>query len=67
MAIRQHIQWDGGNFKGYVDYGTGMDDDELPVAKEAWVLMLNAINDHWKVPIGYLELLMALELQRELT
>lgn len=37
MAIRKHLEWDGSQFSGYVDMGTGVDDDQLPIAKEAYV------------------------------
>ena len=30
MAIRKHIEWDGKQFHGYVDLGTGINDDSLP-------------------------------------
>lgn len=53
IAIKQHIEWDGKKFHGYIDFGTDLDNDQLPVAKEAWVFMLSAINGHWKIPIGY--------------
>lgn len=40
-------------FIGYVDYGTQLDSDSLPPAKEALTFMLNSLNGNWKVPIGY--------------
>lgn len=53
MAIRKHIEWDGKRFIGYVDVGTGVDDDTTPVATEALVFMVVSLSAHWKVPIGY--------------
>jgi len=53
MSIRKHVEWDGKGSYGFVDYGTGFDDDSLGVAKEAFVLMLVAVKGHWKLPIGY--------------
>ncbi|KAJ4428479.1 hypothetical protein ANN_24516 [Periplaneta americana] len=52
MAIRKHIEWDGHKFKGYTDYGTGVDDDddddddddELPIVTEAWVFMSTRVS-----------------------
>ena len=39
---------------GCVDYGTDMPtSDILSQASEALVFLLNAVNAHWKVPIGY--------------
>lgn len=53
IAIRWHVEWDGNKFSGYVDYGTSVENDELPVAKEALTFMLNCINGNWKIPIAY--------------
>lgn len=55
MAIRKHIEWDRHKltYRGYVDMGTGLDHDTLPVAKEALVFMLVALDGSWKIPIGY--------------
>lgn len=38
-----------------MNYGIGLneDTDSLPLAKEALVLMLVALNSNWKIPIGY--------------
>lgn len=53
MPIRHQVEWTGQKFCGYVDIGTGIDEDTLPEAKEALVSMLLAINGSWKVPVGY--------------
>ena len=53
MAIRKHVDWDGEQFRGYVDIGTGCVDDSLPEAKDALVFMVVCINGSWKVPCGY--------------
>lgn len=53
MAIRQHIEYDGKQFQGYVDMGTGNNNDCRDVAKEVLVFMLVCINGAWKVPVGY--------------
>lgn len=53
MAIRKHIEWNGTKFVGYVDVGTNIDDDSVPVATEALVFMVVALNGCWKVPVGY--------------
>ncbi|KAG8232339.1 hypothetical protein J437_LFUL012929 [Ladona fulva] len=44
MAIRRHVEWDGKRISGYIDYDTGLDSDNLPVAKEALTFMLTAVN-----------------------
>jgi len=43
MAIRKQIEWDGKQFMGYVDIGTGVQDDTLPPATEAPVFMVVAL------------------------
>ncbi|XP_071042246.1 DNA transposase THAP9 isoform X3 [Parasteatoda tepidariorum] len=53
MAIRQHVEFDGENFHGRVTLGQNENDDSLPLAKEAFVVLLVCINDHWKLPLGY--------------
>ena len=30
MVIKKHVQWDGTRYHGYVDLGTGRDDDTNP-------------------------------------
>ena len=39
MSIRKHVEWDGKQFRGYVDLGTGINDDSLPEATDALVFM----------------------------
>ena len=54
MSIKKHIESDGkGNYHGFIDMGTELNDDSLPVAKEALVFMVNAVNQSWKLPVGY--------------
>ena len=53
IAIRQQVEWDGKKCHGYIDMGTELDDDRLPIAKEALVFMVNAVNGSWKLPVGY--------------
>ena len=54
MSIRKHVAWDGIRYRGFVDLGDGIeDDDSLPVAKDVLVLMAVCINGSWKVPCGY--------------
>ena len=53
MSIRKHIQWDGKRFTGFIDYGTGLADDSMPLATEALVLMAVSLDSSWKVPCGY--------------
>lgn len=53
MAIRKHVEWDGTKFVGYVDVGSGIDSDSVPVAGEALVMMAVSLNSNWKLPCGY--------------
>lgn len=53
MSVRKQIEWDGRKFYGYVDVGSNLDSDTVPEAKEALVFMLVALNQSWKIPIGY--------------
>lgn len=53
VAIRQQLEWDGDKYCGYIDMGTNTDDDSLPMAKEALVFMVVAVNDNFKLPVGY--------------
>ena len=45
MAIRKHVEWDGKKFVGYVDVGSGIDDDSAPIATEALVVMAVGLED----------------------
>lgn len=48
MAIRQKVEWDGKGMHGYVDIcKSGPESDSLPIAKEALVFLLTAINGAW--------------------
>jgi len=54
MTIREHIFYDGNQYYGHVDVGLDQNDSDKPwKAKSALVLMVVALNGHWKVPIGY--------------
>ncbi|KAK6168807.1 hypothetical protein SNE40_019984 [Patella caerulea] len=53
VAIRQHVKWDEKRYQGYIDMGTELDEDSLPLAKEFLTFMAVSINGSWKLPIGY--------------
>ena len=54
MSIRKHVEWDGKRYRGFVDLGTGInDDDSVPEAADALVFMAVSVNSSWKVPCGY--------------
>ena len=44
MSIRKHVKWDGKQFRGYVDLGTGINDDSLPEAEVVCAFMLNEMS-----------------------
>jgi len=44
MAISTHAEWDGQKYCGFVDLGTGIDDnDSLPPPKDALVFMVAVV------------------------
>jgi len=47
MLIRGH------SYSGYVDKGSSLDDDSLPVANEALVFLLVSVTERWKIPVAY--------------
>lgn len=51
MAIRKHIDLDGDDCIGYVNYGNNIPNEKL--AKEALVFLLTCVNGSWKIPLGY--------------
>ncbi|KYN10146.1 THAP domain-containing protein 9 [Trachymyrmex cornetzi] len=54
MSIKEKPSYDGNKFQGFVDVGLSVGDSAVLVtAKHALVFMLVALNDHWKLPIGY--------------
>lgn len=57
IFIRKHIEYNKNEKKmyGYVDFGGKISNDnaEQKEAKEALTFLLNAVNDHWKIPIAY--------------
>lgn len=56
MAIRQHIQYldHKKKFAGYINFGTQEKaGDPLPMAKNAIVIMLNALNMQLTLPVAY--------------
>ena len=53
ISIKEDIQWDGYCFRGYVDVGDGVYDDDTPLAGHALVFMVVSVDGSCKVPIGY--------------
>lgn len=53
MSIRQHIEYDGKNYSGYVDFGDGIINDNTSIAKDVLVFLFVCMNAAWKVPVGY--------------
>lgn len=55
MAIRQKLDFDGQNYYGRLDFGTGLEYDILELAKECLVFMVVSMNENWKIPVGYFQ------------
>ncbi len=55
MSLKKHIDFDSksSTFKGFVDVGTGVTDDDSRPATEALIIMAVGVNGHFKIPIGY--------------
>ena len=52
MSLKKQGEWDGKQFRGFVDLGDGSD-DKSPLATNALVFMVVAMNGAFKIPIGY--------------
>lgn len=53
IAICQHIEWDGKNHYEYVNFETDLNNDQIDMANECLVFMIVAVNERWKLPVGY--------------
>ncbi|KAG8228811.1 hypothetical protein J437_LFUL008732 [Ladona fulva] len=53
MCLKEHVEFDGEKIIGYVDMGLEIENDSLPTAKMACIIMCTSINAHWKIPCGY--------------
>lgn len=56
MSIKQHVHWTGTRHQGYIDFGLNSETEEmdnLPYAKDAFVIIVVGMNTSWKIPIAY--------------
>ncbi|XP_036138235.1 uncharacterized protein LOC118644248 [Monomorium pharaonis] len=53
MAIREHLEYDGSKFSGYIDLGENIACDDTILANQVLVFMIVCINGAWKIPISY--------------
>lgn len=51
MALRHQSKWTGKKTEGLVDFGGGYNSNVI--ATEAYVFLLVALNESWKLPVGY--------------
>lgn len=51
MALRHQSKWTGRKTEGVVDFG-GTTDSKV-IATEAYVFLLVALDENWKLPVGY--------------
>ena len=53
MKIKKSIDNVTGKEYGYVELGKGADDNEVPAAENALVVMVVCENNKWKIPVSY--------------
>ncbi|KYM93955.1 THAP domain-containing protein 9 [Cyphomyrmex costatus] len=54
MSIKEEIEIEDDKYYGYVDFGTNPENnDSIPRANHACVLLLVCINGNWKIPVAY--------------
>lgn len=53
MHIKKQLEFANNEAWGYVDLGTDVSSDESACATQVLVLMIVAINGHWKMPVAY--------------
>lgn len=55
MSIRKHLQWSDSRkeFLGSINYGFRMNKEEIPLAKNAIVFLLNGVNIKFTMPIAF--------------
>jgi hypothetical protein len=53
MATRKHTGRNGQRFVGYLDVGSGVDDNSATVATEALDFTVVSLNSNWKLAWGY--------------
>lgn len=53
VAIRKQLEFDGTRHHGYIDFGLGLNGDTVEMASECFVFLIVAINESWKLPVGY--------------
>lgn len=53
MSLRQHVEWVNDKIYGLVNIGNNVCDENIGYAKQALVFMIVAINESWKLPLGY--------------
>lgn len=53
MKIKKKVEVINGKEYGYVDIGKGVEDDNMPAAENALVVMLVCINGSWKIPVSH--------------
>ena len=55
MHIKKLLEYDQHSrcFRGFVDYGRGLDDDNETLATEALVFLASGVHGFWKIPIAY--------------
>lgn len=55
MSIRKHLQWSDSRkeFLGFINYGFRFNSQEMPLAKNVIVFLLNGVNIMFTMPIAF--------------
>ncbi len=55
MSIKKQIEYDSksDSFKGYINFGAGVTEEDAKPATEVLIIMAVGVNCHFKIPIGY--------------
>lgn len=53
MSICHEVGFDGEKYRGYVDLGTQIEDDDAQLASNALIFMVVCLHSNWKIPVAY--------------
>nr|XP_023027634.1 uncharacterized protein LOC111515650 [Leptinotarsa decemlineata] len=53
ISLKKQVEFHSDKIWGYMDLGTGIEDDERKYATNALPLMVVSVTENWKIPIAY--------------